>query len=206
MNEVKARCPITEKQGRGGAQLGGEDRRKLSDYFFFLQARRCIEQILLITGRSKWNKSHMAGISSWPGKQEDEETTGNNKKTKKTTPETKNMFVMSKTSEKAEERPVLLALLICAIAYSKQTPCSLETADSRRSEGGVKSVFPTSLWVFFQQTAEPFSSFAHTHASTRHRACFHCSVPALQTVRARRWAERRAGPLSAAAPPLVPLL
>lgn len=50
---------------------------------------------------------------------------------------------MSKTSEKAEERPVLLALLICAIAYSKQTPCSLETADSRRSEGGgVKNVFP----------------------------------------------------------------
>lgn len=79
---------------------------------------------------------------------------------------------MSKTSEKAEERPVLLALLICAIAYSKQTPCSLETADSQRSEGGVKSVFPTSLWVFFQQTAEPFSSFTHTHA------CFH-TAPSL---------------------------
>lgn len=43
---------------------------------------------------------------------------------------------MSKTSEKAEERPVLLALLICAIAYSKQTPFSLKTADSRRSGGG----------------------------------------------------------------------
>lgn len=61
---------------------------------------------------------------------------------KKRTPETGNtVFVMCKTSEEAAEWPVLPALFICTIAYGKQTPCSLKTADSGRSEG-VRSVFP----------------------------------------------------------------
>lgn len=77
---------------------------------------------------------------------------------------------MSKTSEKVEERPVLLALLICAIAYCKQTPCSLKTADSRRSEGGEKRFSHISLGVF--PTDSRAVQFIYTHT------CFH-TAPSL---------------------------
>lgn len=77
---------------------------------------------------------------------------------------------MSKTSEKVEERPVLPALLICAIAYCKQTPCSLKTADSRRSEGGEKRFSHISLGVF--PTDSRAVQFIYTHT------CFH-TAPSL---------------------------
>lgn len=164
MNEVRAFCRIAGK--KKGGEKGGEDRRKPSDFSLFFcspLAWCCVKQTLLITECSKWNKKHMSGIFEADRtcrKTRERQGTIKKKKKAKTTPETKNTsFAMSKTSEPAAEWPVVLvgSFFICAIAYGKQTPCSLKTADScRNGEGRGGRFFPHLVGWFF--------SFFPTHS------------------------------------------